>query len=175
MGICLSCGKPTLPNYKYCMQCKGENPEKKQNISNPPAQNRQESHFTGFGSAYLKNGYFKDGYLRKEIFTDEAVKVAEKLAEKGMSKAALRRFYNKLRGIYARYKDTRNFEEIKPALYSFYPNATDATMRNNNNVPYEFRHFININVALAEKDPEHLKGFVEHFQSVLAYFKESGN
>jgi CRISPR-associated protein Csm2 len=127
---------------------------------------------SGLGSDYLKDGYFNEGYLRKEIFTSEAERVAGVLSAKGMSSASLRRFYNKLRGIYSRYNDTKNFEEIKPCLYSLYPNVADAVSRNSN-VPEEFRQFINTNLNLAEKDPAHMKGFVEHYQSVLAYFKDN--
>ncbi|RJX27659.1 MAG: type III-A CRISPR-associated protein Csm2 [Dethiobacter sp.] len=181
MGKCKACGKQTMGNYEYCMQCniaqRGGGPtdkdkRKRKDFSSSPAEQIKRP---GLEEDYLKNGYFNDkGYLREEIFTSEAMRVAEILSAKGMTRASLRRFYNKLRGIYSRFKDAKNFEEIKAGLYSFYPNVADAISRNSN-VPEEFRQFIYTNVGLAVKDSDHLKGFVEHFQSVLAYFKESGS
>ncbi|WP_027365631.1 type III-A CRISPR-associated protein Csm2 [Desulfotruncus alcoholivorax] len=176
MGKCRDCGKTTFDNYQYCPQCfsahKGDG---RIHSGSFKPQQRPEYNAPGLGSDYLQNGYFYDqGYLREEIFTSEAELVAAVLSAKGMTSASLRRFYNKLRGIYARYKDNANFEEIKPGLYSFYPNVADAVARNDN-VPEEFRRFINTNIKLAVKDPQHLAGFVEHFQSVLAYFKDNSN
>ncbi|AEF93463.1 CRISPR-associated protein TM1810 domain protein [Desulfotomaculum nigrificans CO-1-SRB] len=173
MGKCRICGKPTLGDYQYCMQCNNSRAANKRLQGNTmPRQNSQVSVACKLGADYLKDGYYNDqGYLRKEIFTTEAEMVAGVLAASGMTSASLRRFYNKLRGIYARYQDNKNFDEIKPYLYKFYPNATDAVRRKI--VPEEFRRFININVALAEQSPENLKGFVEHFQSVVAYFKDN--
>ncbi len=180
MGRCLSCGKQTSENYKYCPQCnnaqrgsrQSERGERRQYTGPPQQRGRQERTLSGLGPDYLKDGYFNDGYLRKEIFTSEAERVADLLSARGMSSVSLRKFYNKLRGIYSRYNDTKNFEEIKPGLYSLYPNVADAVTRNSN-VPEEFRQFINANLKQAEKSPDHLKGFVEHYQSVLAYFKEN--
>ena len=66
-------------------------------------------------------------------------------------------------------------ERIKEKLYSFYPSAAYAVSRKNTSVPPEFQKFIETNMKLAVKDPKHFKGFVEHFQSVVAYFKEKDN
>lgn len=182
MGRCKICGKPTLENYQYCPQCSSAQRESRPperrgggQYSGPPARRSgQERTVPGLGPDYLQGGYFNEkGYLRKEIFTTEAERVAGLLSAKGMTSAALRRFYNKVRGIYERYNDTKNFEEAKTGLYSIYPNVADKVSRNNSNVPEEFRRFINTNLNLAERDPDHLKGFVQHFQSVVAYFKDN--
>lgn len=178
MAKCRTCGKQTMGDFQYCIQCSsaqrgGGQTERRPQAGSSPRLSRPESAVPGFGADYLKEGYFSGEYLREELYTSEAVRVADVLSAKGMSRASLRRFYNKLRGIYARFKDAKNFEEIKPALYSFYPNVADAVSRNNN-VPEEFRQFINKNIRLAATDPKHLNAFVEHFQSVLAYFKETG-
>lgn len=180
MGRCRICGKATLDDLELCIQCssaqRGSRPperrDRRPHSGSPTRGGRPERASSGLGSDYLQEGYFKGEYLRKEIFTSEAERVADLLSARGMTSASLRRFYNKLRGIYSRYNDTKNFAEIKPGLYSLYPNVADAVSRNAN-VPQEFRQFINANLKEAEKGPEHLKGFVEHYQSVLAYFKET--
>lgn len=179
MGTCRICGKQTIGDYQYCMQC---NPQMSNRSKQSPDGRRRNpsggnNPAQGLGGDYLKNGYFHfvngKPYLREEIFTTEAELVARVLSTKGMTSASLRRFYQKVMGINQRFKDTGDFEEAKPCLFSLYPNAADAVTRNNN-VPEEFRQFINKNVKLATKDAYHFKGFVEHFQSVLAYFKETG-
>ncbi|GAB6158194.1 hypothetical protein JCM39194_13940 [Desulfotomaculum varum] len=172
MGNCRICGKKTLGDYQYCIQCNPRVTPNKQQGGTTDRQYRQSNVNSKLKPDYLKEGYYNDqGHLRKEIFTTEAEMVAGVLAASGMKSASLRRFYNKLRGIYARYKDIRSFDEIKPDLYKFYPNAKDAVDRKT--VPEEFRIFINANVALAEQNPKNLTGFVEHFQSVVAYFKDN--
>lgn len=182
MGTCRICGKQTLGEHQYCIQCSSayigdrsaEKRDRGHHGGSPARQGQAESTSTGLGSNYLKDGYFNDsGYLREEIYTTEATRVAGVLSSKNMTSAALRRFFNKLRGIDSRFKSGSDFEEIKPGLYAFQRDVAYAVGRGV--VPEEFRQFINTNIRLAIIDPKHFKGFVEHFQSVLAYFKESAN
>ncbi len=121
---------------------------------------------------YLNKGYFDDrGYLRAGIFKEEAKAVANVLASLKMTATSLRAFYNKLKAIENRYKSANNnFELVKPNLYAF---ERDVAYQVSRGVVSEaFREFINKNSALAIKGPKEFKGFVEHFLSVLAYFKD---
>ncbi|WP_238457118.1 type III-A CRISPR-associated protein Csm2 [Desulforamulus hydrothermalis] len=163
-----------MGDYQYCIQCNPRETPKKQQGGTVDRHYSQVNVNARLKPDYLKEGYYNDqGYLRKEIFTKEAEMVAGVLAAGGMTSASLRRFYNKLRDIYTRYKDNKNFDEIKPDLYKFYPNANYAVRRKTATVPEAFLIFINTNVALAEQSPRNLIGFVEHFQSVVAYFKDN--
>ncbi|MGB9803127.1 type III-A CRISPR-associated protein Csm2 [Desulfofundulus sp.] len=131
---------------------------------------------------YLKGGYFDaKGYLRKELLTSDAEKVARVLSQKGMTSAALRRFYNKLKAIDAKLQ-SEEFDAVKPDLYSLQANVIYNAGRlsdgNNKLVPEEFLEFMRTNIEKAEIDRKHFKAFIEHFQSVLAYFtyfKEKNN
>jgi len=172
LGTCKICGKQTFEGYTLCPQC---NNASKGKSGKARAKNKPQTSEQSLSPDYLKNGYFdENGYLREEIFTSEAMHVSDVLSSKGMTSAAIRRFYTKLRGISNRY-GTGDFERIKEKLYSFYPSAAYAVSRKNTSVPPEFQKFIETNIKLAVKDPKHFKGFVEHFQSVVAYFKEKDN
>ena len=96
--------------------------------------------------------------------------MADVLADRGMKNAALRRFYAKLRGIDNRFLANGDFNEVQQKLYSFHPDVAYAVGRKV--VPPEFQNFIDTNIKLAVKGANHFKGFIDHFQSVVAYFKE---
>lgn len=119
----------------------------------------------------MKDGYFDEkNYLRAGIFKEEAKEVANILADLKMTPTSLRAFYNKLKEIESRYKANKDFDLIKPSLYAFERDVAYQVSRGV--VPNEFRKFININADLASRGPKELNGFVEHFLSVLSYFKD---
>lgn len=122
---------------------------------------------------YLANGYFDEkGYLREGIFKDDAKEVARILAYLRMTPTSLRAFYNKLIAIENKYKASgNNFDIVKPSIYAFERDVAYQVSRGV--VSEEFRKFINKNAEFAQKGPKELKGFKEHFLSVLAYFKDA--
>lgn len=159
---CADCGKEFVPkeaHYKTCFDCA----KKKKDGGFPNAK---------LPATYLNDSYFDDkGHLREGIFKEEAKTVANVLAAEGMTPTALRVFYNKLKAIESRYKSSRNdFDLIKPSLYAFERDVAYQASRGV--VKEEFRKFITTNAALAAKGPKEFKGFIEHFLSVLAYFKD---
>lgn len=161
---------------KKCKECGKEFTPREQHHSVCPDCNK-ERHSGGAGgggtslpSDYLERGYFDEkGYLRESIYKDDAKKVADVLSS-CMSVTSLRAFFNKVRAIENIYKQSNNFDQIKPKLYAFERDATYQVSRGV--VSDEFRKFIVKNARLAQSRPEAFKGFVEHFMSVLAYFKE---
>lgn len=176
MGKCVICGKQTFEGYQHCFQCKPKNDYSKQDQKSvrqdrPGHYGGQVHRDQGLRPDYLKKGYFNErGSLRKEIIIDEAQYIAGILSERGMTSAAIRRFFARMRGVEVRYK--ADFEQLKVELYKFIPLAAYAVARKESGVPEEFNQFININIDLAVTDEKHFKGFVNHFQSVVAYFKE---
>jgi CRISPR type III-A-associated protein Csm2 len=126
-----------------------------------------------FGSDYLADGYFEERdherYLRPETLDSTAMDVAKVLVNRDMKPSQLRRFFNKARGIEAKLDRERNFEAIKADIYGFKRDVAYQVGRGI--VPEEFQQFINRNVELAVKDElSFRKGFLQHFESVLAYF-----
>ncbi|MBI5194635.1 MAG: type III-A CRISPR-associated protein Csm2 [Nitrospirae bacterium] len=164
---CVQCQKefiPKEPHYKICEDCiKKKRYEATSGYDKPAAR---------LSNDYLKGGYFdENGYLRVGIFKEDAKEVANVLAALRMTPTSLRAFYNKLKAIESRYKtSSSNFDSIKPNLYAFERDVAYQVSRGV--VSEEFRKFINKNSELAIKGPKEFKGFIEHFLSVLAYFKD---
>ena len=126
-----------------------------------------------FGPGYLRDGYFKekDGkdYIRPEVLDSLAMDVARAFGNRGMKIAQLRRFFNKARGIEAKLKRTGDFEAIKADIYAFKRDVAYQVGRGV--VPQEFQQFIDRNVELAVQEEKSFRqGFLQHFESALAYF-----
>lgn len=122
---------------------------------------------------YLKEGYFdSEGYRRKEIYIDWAKEIANKLSNSNMTTASLRKFYNQIKGLQHLLTNEENFNANKYRLYNIIPLAQ---YKLNSSVPQEFVDFLEVNLQQVEKDFKNFQVFVDHFQSVVAYFKESSN
>jgi CRISPR type III-A-associated protein Csm2 len=126
-----------------------------------------------FGPDYLADSYFeeKEGkrYLRSEVLDTLAMDVAKVLGNQGMKSSQLRRFFNKARGIESKLERVKDFEAIKADIYGFKRDVAYQVGRKV--VPEEFQQFIDHNVGLAVQDEDSFRrGFMEHFESVLAYF-----
>ena len=126
-----------------------------------------------FGPEYLKDGYFepKDGneYLRAEALDSLAMEIAKLLGSQGMKTHQIRRFFNKARGIESRLERDKDFEAIKEHIFSLKRDVAYQVGRKV--VPEEFQEFINRNMGWAVKDETSFRrGFMNHFESVLAYF-----
>ena len=145
-----------------------------QSNQRPPAPARPNAATSfRFGPDYLAEGYFeaKNGkrYLRPEVIDTTAMDVAKVLGTRGMKSNQLRRFFNKARGIESKLTRDRDFEAIKMDIYGFKRDVAYQVGRKL--VPDDFQQFINRNVELAVQDEESFrKGFLQHFESVLAYF-----
>lgn len=164
---CIECGKEFEPKeayHKLCIDCNRKNRESGGNAVSIKMK---------ISDDYLKDGYFDEkGYLREGIFKDEAKEIAQILASLRMTPTSLRVFYNKVKAIENRYQaSNNNFDLIKSSLYAFERDVAYQVSRRV--VPEEFRKFIVRNTEIAIKGPKEFKGFVEHFLSVLAYFKDA--
>jgi CRISPR type III-A-associated protein Csm2 len=146
-----------------------EAPRARQEASRSPARPTATTGFK-FGPDYLKDGYFDDkGYLRPEVLDTTAMEAAKRLGNAGMKSAQLRRFFNKARGIEVRLGREKDFGAIKADILSFKSDVVYQVGRKV--VPDEFKQFIDRNVELAVAGEKSFKeGFLQHFQSVLAYF-----
>jgi CRISPR-associated protein Csm2 len=109
--------------------------------------------------------------VRPEVVDELAISVAKVLgnAKPEMKSHQLRRFFNKMRAIEAKLDTVESFELVKSDILGFKRDVAYAAGRDV--VPSEFKHFIDRNVELAAQSEENFRqGFIEHFQSVLAYF-----
>jgi len=125
---------------------------------------------------YLKNGYFDDkGNIRGELITDTAERTAKILGNSKITYLQIRRFFTQVRSI-EREMGTRSFQEVVVRIQALKPLVANFVGRGSN--PYErqarenLKKFIDCNVDLSVKDePSFVKGFIPHFEGVIAYFK----
>lgn len=128
----------------------------------------------GLGPNYLAKGYFDPkGNLWPELIVEEAKRVAKVIGQRQgqaeLKSAQLRRFYGKARNIEQKLDSGQPFEGLKAEILAILPIAANTVARGN--APEAFKDFIERNTRLAAKDEAHFrKGFLVHFQSVVAFF-----
>jgi CRISPR type III-A-associated protein Csm2 len=176
---CENCGKmfePRDPRHTLCFDCfrqsRGGGGQSGRRAPSGPPRPDTRTDFR-FGPDYLAAGYFeqKEGkpYLRSEVLDSLAVDVAKALGGREMKSHQLRRFFNKARGIEAKLEREKDFEAVKADILGFKRDVAYQVGRGV--VPAEFKQFIDRNVELAVEDKKSFKqGFLQHFESVLAYF-----
>ena len=165
---CEKCGKPLKDDkFKLCFSCNEAMKSGGGGISSNSAKLRDD---------YLTDGYFEEkngkNYIKEEVFIKWAQEVSGdlKLQTPAMTSAAIRRYFSKLRAIEYKYKMNHDFDLAREGIYAF---VRDVSYTENRSVtPVLFSRFIEKNVTEAKKSPEHFRAFVEHFQSVVAYFKD---
>jgi len=172
---CEDCGKPLRDSrYSKCYECSQRARESGGRSAGPSRQ------FESYLSRLAELGYFEKRApqekprMRRELITEEADMVARTLADAGVAAGPLRRFFTR-----ARYLEQRLGEEgwdaVANELTRFDPLVTSLVGRAANSQQRQglelLRKFVCANVALAEDSEENFrKGFVPHFESVIAYF-----
>lgn len=134
---------------------------------------RHDARRPALPQGYLRQGYFDNaGNLRPEVITDLAEEVARILGSTrpAMASTQLRRFYNKARFAKQKLDSGLTWERVIADIHSLRRDAANAVGRET--APQVFADFININARLAAQTRDSfVRGFLEHFQSVLAFRK----
>ncbi len=159
---CIDCGKPFQPRdpkHRRCQDCARK--QLPREVPDRPAE-----------GSFFKAGYpdyFEDGVLRPEFVTDLAEEIAQRLgAERpSMTMHQLRAFYGQVKRLEGALKRKRPFREIALEIQKLKPIASERASKDK--VPKYFEQFIIRNVDKAKDEDSFLKGFVEHFQAVVAY------
>ena len=121
--------------------------------------------------AYLKDGYFDErGNPRPQILTSDADQVAEDFFRRGLTYSQVRKPFNKAKSIEYLLDSKRRFEDEVWRITTLKRDVADAAGRN---IGLDvLKTFIDRNVPLAVESEAHFrKGFLQHFQSVMAYFR----
>lgn len=135
---------------------------------------------------YLRQPYWsEEGSYRKGIFVEEAEFVARQLSAK-TAPHQLRQFYNQVKATERRFGSAssalalyvadgpqnhgESFSKLQGELYALLPKANYAYQRKL--VPDFFVRFMKVNIEKAVESEKQFQGFVYHFESVIAYFKE---
>src|SRR5581483_9146872 len=124
-------------------------------------------------------GYFDDpkrGVLRADLLTTTASQVAEALVNADASMGQVRRYFTMARSLQDRLDSAHAFDEIANELRRMKANVAAVVGRVNDERQRErlaqtLKVFIDRNVDAAVLDrAAFLKGFLPHFECVLAFF-----
>ncbi|KWT94953.1 type III-A CRISPR-associated protein Csm2 [Candidatus Magnetominusculus xianensis] len=164
MKKCSKCGKPIEDKFSTCLKC---------------SQTVSSSSYGGGASSsvmpkdYLKDGYFdKNGCIHETLLTTTADEIAELFSKSSpkLETHQLRRFFNHVRAAANRLNMTDDWSCVKGDISKLSSFAAYGVGKKNGRIPQEFYKFIEENVKRTESEKSLTKGFVEHFQAVVAYF-----
>jgi len=169
--------KPKEPHHTRCDKCAGKGKAGGSASRNPrPRQDDMQEDFKSYLEQLSKTGYFdEEGNLREELVVKDADLVARVLANGGITTNQLRRFFNMSRGLEQRLDNKKNFKALVPGIAKLQPFAAALIGKEQN----EFKRknlevlldFIDANAKRARESEQAFRnGFLEHFESVVAYF-----
>jgi len=177
---CKQCGKPFVPKearHTLCSNCAskakvgGNKPQNRE-----PQQNSLQGRFASYLEQLDQTGYFDtDGHLREELIVDDADMVARILANAGITTSQLRRFFTMSRSLEQQLDNTKNFKAVAPGIAKLQPFAAAVIGREQSEYKRKnlgvLLDFIDVNAKRGrESEQAFRKGFLEHFESVIAYF-----
>jgi len=131
----------------------------------PPGQEQRQPLLP---RGYLERGYFdKEDNVLPEVIQEWPEQLARTFLREGLKSTQLRRFFNRARAI---EQQALPFERLKEDILNLKPIVAASVGRRT--APDIFKVFIDRNVDLAVNSLESFsRGFLTHFQSVVAYVK----
>jgi CRISPR/Cas system CSM-associated protein Csm2 small subunit len=150
---CEKCGKefePRQPHFRMCPNC--YSPQKK---------------FTLSSSLLLKAYFDSEGNFLKEVFIGTPEIIADILAKDNLAIKQLRDFHQ----IILKARNKALLHGINTARSILYGCRRDIGYQLKRNViPQSFSQFMEYHLELAEKNEEMLDGFLQHLESIVAYY-----
>jgi len=117
-----------------------------------------------------KSYFDEKGNVLPQVIQEWPMKLARGFKNGGLSSTQLRRFFNKARGIEQKLKSGKDFDRLKEEILTLKPLAAASVGKKN--APESFNRFMEINVQKAIESKEAFtRGFLIHFQSIVAYTK----
>jgi CRISPR type III-A-associated protein Csm2 len=176
---CPSCGKTFVPreaHHRTCFDC-----FKKQRDAGggPGGEARAPAARAGAADDYLAAGYFADpgrGVLFPELLTTVAEQWARELAGADVSMGQVRRYFTMARSLEDRLDNNESYDLVANELRRMKANVAALVGRTQDPFQRErltrtLKAFLDLNVEAAVRDRQSfLKGFLPHFECVLAYF-----
>jgi CRISPR-associated protein Csm2 len=115
----------------------------------------------------LSQGYFDgNGNLWEDFVTTMANNIA--LSFKGLKNHQLRRFYEHAKAAENRLKMTDDWDAVNLDVKKLVPFISEA--QGKGKIPQSFYEFIDKNIKVIKERKDFEKGFIEHFQAVVAFF-----
>jgi CRISPR/Cas system CSM-associated protein Csm2 small subunit len=110
-----------------------------------------------------------DGYTRVDLVQSEAEQIARCFKEARVSRSQLYAFYDHAKRQLHRLDYGTPFAEIHPEIARLKAFAADRAGRTNNPLPQCFKSFVDQNVNAVKDEISFRKGFMPHFEAVVAY------
>lgn len=121
---------------------------------------------------YLERGYFNSNdNLWPELIVQWPQEIARIFKNQGLTSNQLRRFFNRARAL-EKELGAKTFDRLKEDIQTLKPIAAASVGRKT--APEIFKQFIdkNVDLLIRTSDPASFtRGFLTHFQSVVAYLK----
>lgn len=124
---------------------------------------------------YLKKGYFdSQGNLWPDLICGDQIEqltkaLGQKQGQVQLKPAQIRRFYGKAKSIEQKLDSGQSYDTLRSELLTLGPLAANTVARGN--ALDSFKVFVDRNLSEATKGEQHFrKGFLMHFQSVVALF-----
>lgn len=157
MKKCKICGKPVQnERFDTCFECH---------------RKRRPAPQVALPNNYLAQGFFDEkGYLHADLITDTAEKVALTFGNSspGLTTSQLRRFFSHAKAAQNSLNVIGDYDKVKVNIQKLRFFAAEAAGKGK--VPKSFHEFIVRNLDLVTDEKSFGKGFMEHFQAVVAYF-----
>lgn len=151
-----------MPDMKEAMRKAGLNPSKHPEEKGPRGPDRN-----AFPPGYPQ--YFtSEGYTRVELLKDEAERIAERFIAERLKRHQLRAFYDHAKKQLQRLRYGAVFPEVHPEIARLKEFAAYRAARSDP-IPRSFKQFIDHNVEAATDQKSFEKGFMPHFEAVVAY------
>ena len=177
---CESCGKMFFAKddrFRTCYDC---GPGRRDQGPNSAPAGGDGGDLHGKFQTYLKqlreHGYFDaQGNMPARMRVDDAQIVAQVLANAGVTAGQLRRFFTMSRALEQQLGVSSDFAALVPEIARLQPLAAALVGREQNSAQRNrlqvLHDFIDANAVRArESERAFRKGFLSHFESVIAYF-----
>jgi CRISPR type III-A-associated protein Csm2 len=110
-----------------------------------------------------------EGHTRVELITGEAENLAARFEADRLKRHQLRSFYDHAKRQLQRLVYGASFGEVHPEIARLKAFAADRAGRADNALPSSFKQFIDRNVDAVTDAASFRKGFMPHFEAVVAY------
>jgi CRISPR type III-A-associated protein Csm2 len=110
-----------------------------------------------------------EGHTRVELLLGEAENLAACFERDRLKRHQLRAFYDHAKRQLQRLQGGASFGAVHPEIAKLRAFAADRAGRAENALPLSFKKFIDLNVDAVTDEKSFEKGFMPHFEAVVAY------
>jgi CRISPR type III-A-associated protein Csm2 len=162
-----------MPDMKDAMRDAGFRGGRAPSHQSPEKPPGGSSGKPGGGENPFPPGYPKyfgpEGHTRVELLLKEAENVANCFERDGLKRHQLRAFYDHAKRQLQRLQCGVPFAGVHPEIAKLKAFAADRAQRAENKLPSSFKQFIDHNVNAITDQKSFEKGFMPHFEAVVAY------